>query len=160
LFALLNIAEADAGIASWDAKYAYDLWRPIDAIRRADIDGNDATVVDAAWTPLINTPPFPTYTSGHSTFSGAADAVLSSFFGANVSFTSQSDGHEGFSQRPLGTSQIVSRNFASFAQAADEAGRSRIYGGIHFQFDNSAGLSAGRALGGYVVQNLLALRSS
>jgi hypothetical protein len=112
-------------------------------------------MADAVWTPLIITPPFPTYTSGHSTFSGAADAVLSSFFGANVSFATQSDGHSGFSQRPLGTNQIVTRTFTSFAQAADEAGRSRIYGGIHYEFDNSAGLSAGQALGKYVVQNFL-----
>jgi hypothetical protein len=160
LFALLNIAEADAGIASWDAKYVYDLWRPIDAIRRADVDGNDTTIADATWTPLIVTPPFPTYTSGHSTFSGAADAVLSSFFGANVSFTTQSDGHSGFSQRPLRASQVVTRTFTSFAQAADEAGRSRVYGGIHFEFDSSAGLAAGRALGNYVVLNQLAQRSS
>ena len=73
LFALLNIALADAGISAWDAKYAFDLWRPIDAIRRGDTDGNDATIADPTWTPLLKTPPFPTYTSGHSTFSGAAD---------------------------------------------------------------------------------------
>ena len=159
LFALLNIAEADAGIAAWDAKYAYELWRPIDAIRRGDTDGNDATVTDPTWTPLIITPPFPTYTSGHSTFSGAADAVLSSLFGANVHFTTQSDGHNGFAQRPLSNQHIVTRSFDSFAEAADEAGRSRIYGGIHFEFDNSAGLDAGRAVGSYVVANFLVPRA-
>lgn len=155
LFALLNIAEADAGIASWDAKYAYNLWRPIDAIRRGDSDGNDLTTADPTWTTLLKTPPFPTYTSGHSTFSGAADAVLSFFFGPNIHFTSTSDGHTGFSQRPLSESQIVTRSFDSFTQAADEAGRSRIYGGIHFEFDNSAGLAAGRALGQLVVDGFL-----
>ena len=160
LFALLNIAEADAGIAVWDAKYAYNLWRPIDAIRRGDTDGNGLTLADPTWTPLLVSPPFPTYTSGHSTFSGAADAVLTSFFGSNVQFATQMDGHSGFTQRPLASSQIMTRTFTSFTQAADEAGRSRIYGGIHFEFDNSAGLSAGRALGNYVVQHLLAPRSS
>ena len=158
LFALLNIGLADAGIASWDAKYAYDLWRPIDAIRRGDADANDQTPHDATWTPLLKTPPFPTYTSGHSTFSGTADAVLTWFFGPNVAFATQSDGHTGFSQRPLSSEQIVTRSFTSFAQAADEAGRSRIYGGIHFQFDNAAGLAAGRSLGSYVVGNFLAVR--
>ncbi|MCB9939875.1 MAG: phosphatase PAP2 family protein [Planctomycetaceae bacterium] len=160
LFALLNIAEADAGIAAWDAKYAYDLWRPIDAIRRAQTDGNNATIADLTWTPLIVTPPFPTYTSGHSTFSGAADAVLSSFFGANTHFTTQSDGHSGFTQRPLSTNQIVMRSYSSFSEAADEAGRSRIYGGIHFEFDNTAGLAAGRAIGEFVSSEFLKLRAN
>jgi hypothetical protein len=155
LFALLNIALADAGISAWDAKYVYNFWRPIDAIRSGDMDGNNQTATDATWTPLLKTPPFPTYTSGHSTFSGAADAVLSSFFGSDVHFTSQSDGHTGFSQRPLSENQLITRSFTSFAQAADEAGRSRIYGGIHFEFDNAAGRAAGRALGKYVMQTLL-----
>ncbi|MEO8498107.1 MAG: hypothetical protein ABI614_23825, partial [Planctomycetota bacterium] len=91
---------------------------------------------------------------------GAADAVLTSFFGADVHFTAASDGHSGFTQRPLATSQITTRTFTSFSQAADEAGRSRVYGGIHFELDNSTGLSAGRSLGNYVIQNLLAPRSS
>jgi hypothetical protein len=155
LFALLNIALADAGIAAWDAKYAYNLWRPIDAIRRADTDSNLATAPDANWIPLLRTPPFPTYTSGHSTFGGAADAVLTVWFGEHVAFSTTLDGHEGFTQRPLADTQIVTRHFASFAQAADEAGRSRIYGGIHFEFDNAAGLAAGRALGAYVAANVL-----
>jgi hypothetical protein len=158
LFALLNIAEADAGICSWDAKYAYNLWRPIDAIRRGDTDGNEATVADSTWTPLLKTPPFPTYTSGHSTFSGAADAVLTSFFGPNVHFATTSDGHTGFSQRPLAENQIATRSFDSFTQAAEEAGRSRIYGGIHFQFDNVPALTAGRTIGRYVVSNFLTPR--
>lgn len=64
LFALLNVAEADAAIASWDAKYAYDRWRPVTAIRQAGTDGNAATEADPSWTTLIPTPPFPAYTSG------------------------------------------------------------------------------------------------
>jgi hypothetical protein len=155
LLALLNVALADAGIASWDAKYAYDLWRPIDAIRRGETDGNDLTVADPTWMPLLKTPPFPTYTSGHSTFSGAADTVLTAFFGDNIEFAVPSDGHSGFTQRPLAEGQVITRSFTSFAQAADEAGRSRIYGGIHFQFDNAAGLAAGRALGAFVTERLL-----
>ena len=91
------------------------------------------------------TPPFPEYTSGHSTFSGAADAVLTSFFGDNVSFTTSSLGTPG-----------VSRSFDSFSEAADEAGMSRIYGGIHFMSANQDGLASGRALGNYVAQNFLA----
>ena len=153
--ALLNLALADAGIASWDAKYTYDLWRPIDAIRKADVDGNAATVADTSWLPLLKTPPFPTYTSGHSTFSGAAAAVLTSLFGDNYAFTSTADGHTGYAQRPLDPSLIKTRHFTSFHQAAQEAGLSRIYGGIHFNFDNEAGLEAGNAVGEYVVSKML-----
>ncbi|MDZ4849446.1 MAG: phosphatase PAP2 family protein [Pirellulaceae bacterium] len=160
LFALLNIAMADAGIAAWDAKYAFNLWRPIDAIRRGDTDGNLLTIADPNWTPLLKSPPFPTYTSGHSTFSGAADAVLTSFFGPDFHFTTTADGHNGFTQRPLSDQQVKTRSFNSFTQAANEAGRSRIYGGIHFAFDNTAGLSAGRSIGRYVIEHLLEKREN
>jgi len=156
--ALLNLAMADAGIASWDAKYLYDFWRPIDAIRRADQDGNADTTLDTSWLPLVRTPPFPAYTSGHSTFSGAAAAVLTALYGEDIAFASQSDAHSGLTQRPL--TQIVERQFSSFAEAAEEAGQSRIYGGIHFQFDNSAGLAAGQSIGGFVVENLLRIHNT
>ena len=146
-FALLNIAMADAGIASWDAKYHFDLWRPIDAIRQADQDSNALTAGDSSWIPLLKTPPFPTYTSGHSTFSGAASAVLTSLYGDHFAFDSQNDGHLAAEQRPLDPSQIVTRHFDSFSTAAEEAGMSRIYGGIHFNFDNTAGLELGHKIG-------------
>ncbi len=140
MFALLNVASADAAIACWDNKYAFDFWRPVTAIREADQDGNDATTADANWTPLIPTPPFPTYTSGHSTFSGAAATVLARFFGTDeVNFTSSS---EGFLE--------PDRSFTSFSGAANEAALSRLYGGIHFSFDNQDGLDAGVDLGNYV----------
>ena len=141
---LVGIALADASIVSWDAKYVYDLWRPITAIRAAGTDGNPATAADAGWTSLLGTPPFPAYTSGHSTFSGAAATVLESLFGANTTFRTNSVDVPG-----------AVRTYASFQAAADEAGKSRIYGGIHFEFDNRAGLSSGRALGGYVVATVL-----
>jgi hypothetical protein len=154
-FALLNIAMADAGIASWDAKYHHDVWRPIDAIRQADQDGNALTPGDPTWIPLLKTPPFPAYTSGHSTFSGAASAVLTHLFGNDVPFKSTSDGHLAAEQRPLDPSQIVTRSFANFEEAAEEAGLSRIYGGIHFRFDNTAGLLLGNQVGASVVDRLL-----
>lgn len=154
-FALMNIAMADAGVASWEAKYHYDVWRPIDAIRQADQDGNAATTSESNWIPLLKTPPFPAYTSGHSTFSGAASTVLASLFGDATSFESQTDGHLAPEQRPLEESQIVTRNFVSFSQAADEAGMSRIYGGIHFNFDNTAGLELGREVGEATLARLL-----
>jgi membrane-associated phospholipid phosphatase len=146
LFALLNIALADAAIAAWDAKYIYEFWRPVTAIRQADFDNNPQTSADPTWDSLIGTPPFPEYVSGHSTFSGAADAILANFFGENVGFTATS------SDLPS-----VSRSYNNFAAAADEAGISRIYGGIHFLAADVDGLAAGRALGNYVFDNFLAI---
>lgn len=145
LFALLNIALADAAIVSWDCKYSFNNWRPVTAIRAADTDGNDQTQADPEWTPLIPTPPFPDYTSGHSTFSAAASKVLEHFYGAdNIPFQTNSDGLPD-----------VVRSFNSFSQAADESGRSRVYGGIHWEFSNQAGLSTGRQVGDYVSANML-----
>ncbi len=146
-YALLNVALADAGIAAWGAKYFYDIWRPIDAIRMADLDGNILTVSESNWIPLLKTPPFPSYVSGHSTFSQAAATVLAGLFGDQYAFTSSTDGHTGLSQRPIATSIVVTRHFISFAQAALEAGVSRVYGGIHFTFDNTAGLDLGKRIG-------------
>src|SRR5262245_45501275 len=80
LFALLNLAQADAYFAVWDAKYTYNFWRPVTAIRAADTDGNDATTPDPGWTPLLVTPNFPSYVSGHSGHSAAAAAALAAFF--------------------------------------------------------------------------------
>ena len=82
LFALLNLAMADAAICAWDAKYCFDFWRPVTAIRNADQDGNPATEPDPTWNSFIVTPPFPDYVSGHSTFSSAAATVLASFSAA------------------------------------------------------------------------------
>src|SRR5207244_8485108 len=87
LFALVNIATADAIISCWDAKYTYNLWRPVTAIRAADTDGNPDTAADADWTPLLTTPNFPSYTSAHSTVSAAAAGVLTALFGADYHFT-------------------------------------------------------------------------
>jgi membrane-associated phospholipid phosphatase len=144
LFALLNITEADAQIACWDAKYTYNLWRPVTAIRAADTDGNPATDPDSTWTPLLTTPNFPSYTSAHSTLSGAAAGVLTALFGDSYHFTVTADGLPG-----------VTRSFDSFGAAAAEAGQSRIYGGIHYQFDNVAGQQLGRTVAGYVVDHVL-----
>jgi membrane-associated phospholipid phosphatase len=141
LFATLNVAMADAGIACWDTKYYYDMWRPVTAIRKADLDGNDATTKDGSWTPLLGTPPFPTYSSGHSTFSAAAAEVLSVWFGANKAFSGTSDSLAG-----------VTRSWSSFRAAALEAGDSRVYGGIHFRFDSVEGLASGVQIGVVALQ--------
>ena len=144
LFAQLNVALADAGIAAWDAKYTFDAWRPITAIRQADKDGNPLTSADPNWVPLLNTPPFPEYVSGHSTFSAAAAAVLDKTFGNTFAFNSGSVGLPN-----------VTRSFTSFDAAAAEAGESRIYGGIHFEFSNQDGLALGKQIGDYVTANLM-----
>ncbi|MFL6196974.1 MAG: vanadium-dependent haloperoxidase, partial [Thermoanaerobaculia bacterium] len=145
LFTLLALADADAAIVSWDHKYYYSNWRPVTGIQHADTDGNPATTADPAWTPLIATPPFPSYTSGHSTFSSASARVLALFFGTDqISFSTTSDGLPG-----------VTRSFTGLSEAAAEAGQSRVYGGIHWQYDNQAGLASGRALGEHVFFNVL-----
>jgi hypothetical protein len=142
MLALLNISLADAGIVCWEVKYVYDFWRPEDAIHLAGMDGNPATLADPTWTPLLPTPPFPEYWSGHSTFSGAAAEVLSLFFGTDdLPFETDA----GFDVLPG-----VLRSFDSFSEAAMEAGLSRIYGGIHFDFSNLDGLAHGGMIGAYV----------
>jgi hypothetical protein len=135
LFAVLNVSLADAAVLCWLCKFEHEFWRPVTAIR--------ASGTDPTWTPLLRTPPFPSYTSGHSMFSAAAAAALTEFFGTDaVAFTSTSDGLPG-----------VTRSFSRFSDAAAEAGMSRIYGGIHWQFDNQDGQATGKVLGRYVARN-------
>lgn len=146
LFALLNLAEADAGIAVWDSKRHYDFWRPMMAINIADTDGNADTLVDAAWTPLIPTPSFPAYVSGHSTFSMTGAQILAQFFGTDdIAFTTDSESPF----LPLG----YERSYSSFSEAAEEAGMSRIYGGIHWAWDNTEGQVLGTNVANNVFNN-------
>ena len=147
LFALLNLAMADAGIASWEAKVFFDTWRPMLAINTADTDGNMNTILDAEWTPLIPTPSFGAYTSGHSAFSMAGATILTEIFGDNYAFTTTAES-------PF-LAPGTERSFSSFYDAAEEAGMSRIYGGIHFMSANVNGLDSGRAIGVAVAGNLL-----
>src|SRR5262249_54493970 len=135
LLAMLNVAEADAAITAWNTKFTYNFWRPVTAIQNADEAGNPAVVQDPTWQPLIITPPFPSYVSGHSTFSAAAAEILASVFGDNFAFS--------YTDSSLGSLPGITRDYASFLQAAQEAGESRIYGGIHYEFDNQDGLAAG-----------------
>jgi Leucine-rich repeat (LRR) protein/membrane-associated phospholipid phosphatase len=136
LFAELNVAMADAGIAMADAKYTYWFWRPITAIRTGDA----MTPPDPDWTPLLETPNHPSYVSGHSSFSGAAAAVMTAWFGARP-FTFSSASLPG-----------VTRRFGNFQQAAEEAAASRVYGGIHYPFDNTDGLAIGRSVGAWTMR--------
>lgn len=164
LLALLNIGLADTAIVSWDCKYVFNYWRPITAIQEAASDGNPWTTPDPSWTPLLPTPPFPEYTSGHSTFSGVGAYILAHFFGSRhrkgrsspleqlidlnrgdrTSFTVGSDDLPG-----------VVRSYKRFSEAAAESGMSRLYGGIHFMSANLNGLLTGAAAGNYICSNLL-----
>lgn len=144
LFAILNVALADAGISAWDSKYYYALWRPITAIREAGADGNPLTDADPAWLPELMTPAFPEYASAHSTFSGAGAEVLNRCLGTDNSAISIASFDN----------PTAYRYYTSFTQVADEAGISRIYGGIHYGFSNILGIAAGRSIGGYVCDNL------
>jgi hypothetical protein len=129
LFALLNIAMADAAICAWDAKYTFHFWRPVTAINFVEPELN--------WMSLIVTPPFPDYVSGHSTFSGAAATVLPLFYATeDLPFTTGSDFLPG-----------VYRSFSTCLDAAEEAADSRLYGGIHFRSANEDGLQAGISIG-------------
>lgn len=137
LFAMLGMAVADAVIASWETKAAYSTWRPTVAIREADIDGNPGTHADPAWTSRIGSAGgSPEYSSGTSTFAGAASQVIESFYcDSNLRFCFVTD-----------KATNGARCYASPLQAAEEAGRSRIFQGIHFQFSNVEGRRAGRAV--------------
>ena len=115
------------------------------AIRAAETDGNPDTVADPNWSSFIITPNHPSYPSGHSTMSGASGAVLADFFGTdNISFTSSAEGVS-----------VPDRTFTSFSQASQEAADSRLYGGIHWSYDNEDGLALGRALGQHVFDTQL-----
>ena len=132
LFAKLNVALADTVVATWDAKYQYVSWRPITAIQQAGEDGNPATSPDPTWTPLLNTPPFPDYLSGHASTGAAAADVLTNFFGA-IPFSATSPSLPG---------EI--REFNNFTDAAVEDGMSRVWGGIHFVSSVTDGFSVGQ----------------
>lgn len=149
LFAKATVAMADAGVVSWNSKFEYDFWRPITGIREADTDGNPLTEADPDWTPLgapggdsTNdfTPPFPTYVSGHATFGGALFGVLQEFYGTDeISFTLESEELPG-----------VLRSFDSFSEAMAENGRSRVYLGIHWNFDDTVGQELGVDIAQYL----------
>lgn len=140
LFSVLNLSFADSSIAFYDAKYHYQIWRPVTAIRLADTDGNPATVGDPNWTPLAVTAPDPSYPGAHSTISAAGATVLSAFFGNQEQIRVTSDVLPGFV-----------RTFASYNDVATEAGLSRIFAGQHTRSDHDAGLKLGHAIGQFVL---------
>lgn len=146
LFALVDIAMADAYIAGWDAKNHYNFWRPYTAIRAAANDGNDNTVADGGWEPLMPTPPVQDYPSTHSALGNAAATVLARLLGDNTSFTFQS---------PTSMPAFSTRGYTHFSKAARENADSRVRAGIHFRFACDAGLDLGKKVGNWVVDKQL-----
>lgn len=173
LLALVNVAMADAGMAVWESKYYYDLWRPITGIRESDGggptgtgDGNAGTIGDPTFLPLGApasnlqgpnfTPPFPAYPSGHAGFGGALFQTLRRFYKTDcIPFSFTSDEFNGVTKGNDGnTRPLLPRTFTSLSQAEEENGQSRIYLGIHWSFDKSEGIAQGRRLADYVFEHL------
>jgi membrane-associated phospholipid phosphatase len=129
---MLGMAISDGFIQNWRSKYEHDLLRPVTYIRR---------VIDPDWEPMLITPPFPEYPSGHSTQSGAAAGVLEGLYGPGFAFDDHTHEEDG-----LGV-----RSFAGFREAAEEAAMSRLYGGIHYPMANENGLAQGVCVAGHIL---------
>ena len=140
IFSDLNLTFADTAIAFYDAKYTYQLWRPVTAIRLADTDGNPATVANLTWNPLVPTAADPSYPGAHSAISEAAATVLSAFFEPDTHLTVSSDALAG-----------VTRSFDGIQAAADEAGLSRIFAGVHTRLDHVTGQQLGMDVARFVL---------
>lgn len=147
LFALLSVAGVDAYIAAWDAKYTFTFWRPINAIRNADIDGNPATVRDAAWTPFAPTPPFPDYVSGHTAYTGAFVHILEHVFGTGaVTFTATN-----LNVPP--PEQV--RTYLRIRDLGAEMIEARILAGIHFRTADRDGNRLGRQVAQFAISHVV-----
>lgn len=129
LFATLTTGVADASISIFNTKYHYNLWRPVTAIQLADIDGNAATLADPDWSPLLVTPPFPSYASAGTTVNATGFGILELAFGNDIAFCANNSFGE--------------RCFANYSSAASDFADSRVWGGIHFRFDVDTGLAIG-----------------
>jgi hypothetical protein len=142
LLALVNIAMSDSTVAVFDTKYAYNFWRPVTAIRAAATDGNPATAPDPAWLSYLVTPPYPDYTCGLTTNTGAAFEVLRRFFGRDrIAYTFTAAG--------------ATRSYSSLSEAAAEAVDARVFGGMHFRTGCAVGVQQGEQVGRFVFQNAL-----
>ena len=147
LFALLNVSLHDGLLTSFTGKFLFGLWRPVTAIRAAELDGNAATAADTAWLPLITTPPYPSYPGNMACVGAAAARVLARFFGRDdIAFTAT---------WTLTNGTPNTRRYNGFREMADEEARSRVYGGIHYTFDNLASMGACTALADYTFENAL-----
>jgi hypothetical protein len=145
LFALLNISMHDALQTTMASKFQYGLWRPVTAIRRADEDNNPNTTPDPGWTSLLGNPPYPSYAGNHAAIGTSQATILGLFFGRDdIQYTHTWEGVGG-----------ATRSYTGFMAMANEEERSRVWGGIHFTFDQVVGQSAGRNVANYVFQNFM-----
>jgi hypothetical protein len=145
LFALFSIAASDAGVAIFEAKYKYNFWRPVTAIRNGDLDGNNATERDPSWESFIRTPMHPEYPCAHCTFQSTAASVLEAFFASDsASFKLMST-----------TAPGVTRSFSKLSDYVAEVVNARVYDGVHYRTSGEAGAAMGRKIGQYTVQNFL-----
>jgi hypothetical protein len=146
LLALINLAMSDGIIGGWQAKFDFNRWRPVTAIRAGDSDGNEATAGDATWSSFLNTPPQPDYPSTHSVVAGAGSQVLRQFFGTDrIPFTATSG-------VPFAD---LTRSFTSFSEAAAENADARVYAGIHTRSAVEDGTRQGENIGRFVFKNAL-----
>jgi hypothetical protein len=146
MLAMAHVAGGDAMIACFDSKYHYWFWRPFQAIRHADIDGNAGTVLDASWLPLGATPNFPEYPSAHACHSTAVVAALDAFFGTDrVSLTLTS-------RAPLVTART--RTYDRLHEVVKDVDWARVLVGFHFRNSDLQGSTLGREVGRYVTDNL------
>jgi hypothetical protein len=148
LFALVNVSVHDALHTTMASKFVYGFWRPVTAIRQADTDLNPATDSDPTWLPLIATPPYPSYAGNMATIGASAARALQLALGTdnmNISATWKQSG---------GQPDVV-RQFTTFTQVADEQLMARIYGGIHYRFDQEAGQQIGRKTAEFVAANFM-----
>jgi hypothetical protein len=149
-FALLNMTQHDALQTAFTGKFLYGLWRPVTAIREADTDGNPATVADPGWTPLLPTPPYPGHPGNRACLSASQARMLARLFGQdNIPFQVT---------WMVPTGAPVTRAYNGFRQLADEEAKSRIWGGIHFDFESLASTGACTLLADYAVDNTLRRR--
>ncbi len=147
--ALIYLASADASVACWTAKYTFNFWRPISAIRNGDVDDNPRTEADPAWTPLFPTPPHPEYLSGHSTNSSAMASVMMLLFDDNpgAPIVATSPTNPGFE-----------RHWERLSEGIDEVIEARIYSGIHYRSADEDGAQVGRKIARFVVNHALRAR--
>jgi hypothetical protein len=152
VFALVNVSIHDALQTTQASKFVYGVWRPVTAIRAADTDLNPATDPDPAWLPLITTPPYPAYAGNLATIGASAARALQLAFGTN-------DIAVAVTWKGSGGLPDVTRHFDGFGSAADEEAMARIYGGIHYRFDQEAGQQVGRSAAEFVFANFMTPRS-
>jgi hypothetical protein len=145
LFALVAMATSDAFIAVFDGKYHFNFWRPLTAIRNADLSENNATPRDASWVPLGDTPMHPEYPCAHCITSGAAATVLQGFFGNEIPEVAMTSA----------TAPGVTRRWNRLSDYSDEVAMARIYAGFHYRFSTKVGQDMGRKIAELVVATQL-----